>query len=289
MKLAIQKRKIPVFYHIPKNAGTYVSDWMLMSFRYYRRIYTDWLKNFSLNQDSIKCLQIKSNEFIVAKFLIGDPNYFCETLNVFDKKHSNTEWDIDINNLNENLLANVFLFGIIIEARGFSCRDEITKLAKNYDLHQFIILREPFLRAQSFYNYITSDLSAHERTHGKIKSLTFEDYVLSEELEDSWLIRNLNNTNNSTPINEDLYQQTVEMLKQFHVFHIKETDKALQETFLVCYGFDIAQIERRAWDTLTKNETSNKKINFEQLSLEAQTTFKNRTYWDELLFKTFIR
>jgi hypothetical protein len=284
-----QFHQIPVFYHVPKNAGTYVSDWMLVAFRHYRRTYTDWINAFSLEQDSIKCLQITSNGFVIAKLLIGDPNYFCETLTVFHKKHSKTEWDIDVSNVTKELLASVFLFGVIIEARGFCSHTELINLVKNYNLYRFIILREPFSRAQSVYNYLTSNLSAHERTHGKIKSPTFEDYVLSEQLEDSWIIRNFNYVDNSTALNENLYQQTIKTLEQFHVFFIEYTDKGLQEVFLTCYGFDITQIKKREWDIFTKNETTNKKIKFEQLSLKAQTTFKTRTYWDERLFKTFIR
>ena len=285
----MQKRKIPVFYHIPKNAGTYVSDWMLIAFRYYRRTYTDWLKLRTQDRDSIKCLQITSNNFIVAKFLIGDPNSYCETLTVFDKKHSNTEWDINIKDLPKDLFQNVFLFGIVIEARGFRCFEYILNLVKDYDLHQIIILRDPFSRAQSFYSYITSDSSIHERTHGLIKSKTFEDYILSDQLDDSWLIRNLTNVEDCMAINESHYVQTVNILNSFNVYDIKNTDNAIQEVFNICYGFDIKTIELRSWDNITENKTTNKKINAEELSQTAQEAFERRTYWDQKLYKQFIK
>lgn len=286
--LLMQKYKVPVFYHIPKNAGTYVSDWMMAAFRYYRQNYTEWLKSYNPGRASIKCLQITNNGFIIAKFLIGDPNYFCETFPSVDKKHSNSEWDIDIKNLPKDLFKNVFLFGIVIEARGFKCFKHLLEFAKDYELYQFIILRDSFSRAQSFYNYITSNLSIHERTHGLIKSDTFQEYVMSDQLEDSWLIRNLINIDDSVALEEQHFVEAINLLKDFHVYNIKNTSKAIQETFLNCYSFDLQQIKLNLWDAVTKNQTFGKKINFQDLSKEAQDVFTKRTYWDNKLYNVLL-
>ena len=286
----MQKRKIPVFYHIPKNAGTYVSDWLMIAFRHYRQNYTNWLTSHSPEKSSIKCLHIKNDqENVIAKFMVGDFKYFCETYPKFIAKHSKTEWEINLTDVTEELLNNVFLFAAIIESCGFINRKSVLEKLSQYNLQQFLILRDPFSRSQSIFNYLTTEASNHEPTHGVIKFKSFEEYVMSFYLEDSWLIRNLNIISNSMPIDEALYQQTIEILNDFQVFDIKETDKAVQEIILDCYGFDITQIPLRQWDTFTKNETSGKKIKFEELSLEAQTVFKERTYWDERLFKTFVK
>lgn len=281
------KRKIPVFYHIPKNAGTYVSDWFLIAFRSYRRTHTSWLENYTSERDSIKCLQIVNNGFLIAKFLVGDPTYFCDTYSNLFVKHSKTEFNINLKDLTLEFLDNLFLFGVIIEGRGFKLKKEVLNLLKNYTLHQFLILRDSFSRTQSLYSYITSANSKHEHTHGLIKSPTFETYILSEQLEDSWLIRHLVNLEDLTPLNEVHLKEAIDIIKSFKVYSINDVDGAIREAFLECYNINTELIELKPWDIFTKNETNQTKIKFEELSLEAQKVFKKRVYWDDKLYKTF--
>lgn len=287
--LLMQTHKVPVFYHIPKNAGTYVSDWMMVAFRYYRKTYTDWLKFHIKQQDSIKIIQLIKDGLIVSRLLIGDPIYKLdpEKSKIFHKRDT-TRWDVDINDISSCFFDSLFVFGIIIEANGFKIKQKILDLLQCCEMYHFLILREPFLRAQSIYNYNISEYSKHEYNHKALNAKTFEEYVLSKKLEDSWLIRNLININDSIALEEQHFVKAINFLKDFHVYDIKNTSKAIQETFLNCYSFDLQQIKLNLWDTVTKNETRVKKINFEELSRQAQETFEQRTYWDNKLYNTLL-
>lgn len=282
------KRKIPVFYHIPKNAGTYVSDWFLVAFRHYRRTYTDWLKTRTSEWDTIKSIQIVENGFIIARVLVGDPEHFCKIFPYFIEKNSDTEWNIEFKNVTPDFIKNLFVFGVIIESCGFKRRYNILNLFENYDLHEFLILRDSFSRAQSIYNYNKSEESKHDYSHGLVQSNTLEEYILSNQLEDSWLIRNLTKIEDSVSLDENGFNKAVNALTNVKVYDIKYTDKAIQETFLNCYNFDSQQIKLNSWDTVTKNETFNKKIKFEELSKNTQLVFLERTCWDSKLYNTFL-
>ena len=280
--------KIPVFYHRPKNAGTYVSDWMLIAFRHYRRTYTDWLKTRTSEWDTIKSIRIVENGFIIARVLVGDPEHFCDDNPNLFIKYSNAQFDTDLKNLTKEFFDNIFLFGIIIEGRGFALKEEVLNLFEKYIFHEFLLLRDSFSRAQSLYNYIISASSKHEKTHGLIKSSTFESYIMSEQLEDSWLIRQFAKIEDQIPINKCHFNTTIDTLTSFKLYSVKDVEQAIRDTFLECYDFDIRSIILKPWDTVTKNKTNEKKIKIDELPLKAQQTFNQRVYWDNKLYNTFL-
>lgn len=263
---------------------------MLVAFRYYRRTYTNWLRMHIPERDSIKCLQIIEGGFVVARLLVGDPNSFCEHNLKFITKHSKTEWDIQIEDITQEALIGVFLFGVIIEGTGFKIRTLILNLLRNYNLHQFLILREPFSRAQSIWNYIKSEQSSHELTHGLIIADTLEEYIMSEQLEDSWLIRNLIPIENSIELIEHHFIEAVNMMSLLNVYSIEDANKAVQEACVACYEFDILKVKLKYWDEINRNEgNKNSKIQLENLASEIQQTFNSRTFWDQKLYCTFIK
>ena len=71
---------------------------------------------------------------------------------------------------------------------------------------------------------------------GTIKFKTFEEYLNSYQLEDSWLIRNLINIPDSREITEEDYYQACFILDQFKIKDISKTDFLINEAFIEYYN-----------------------------------------------------
>ena len=146
----------------------------------------------------------------------------------------------------------------------------------------FLTLREPFSRANSLFHYLTSSDSDHELVRDEIASSTFEQYIESEELEDSWLIRQVLCLKWSDPIDEGHYNIAIEKLKEFYIKDITQVDYLIEEIFSKSYNLSFSKAPE---SYLNRNKSS--KINtlqFNQLPPKLQQKFLDRTRWDKKLY-----
>jgi len=269
----INANHLPVFYHIPKNSGTYVYHSFLQSARVY-------------NQSKIQIIRVILEEkYVIAKLIVIDNLNFLNEYGKFTSLNSaKIAWNLSVEDLTEDILQQLSIHSVFIEGRGFRHTETSLKslflfLAK-FSLHKFIILREPFSREQSLYNYLTSDKSKHENTHGIFKSSSFEEHIMSKQLQDSWLIRSLLNIPMGEQLTEEHFNIACEKMRNLNAYDIKDTDKAIKETLLKCFNiqdFDTDAVANK------KHENTYKKIKFSELPLDTQNIFKKRKYWDQKL------
>ena len=123
-----------------------------------------------------------------------------------------------------------FIFSVLIEPRNsgssfiqsslIGWEDNlqfIQKLCTFYNRKpiNFLTLREPFSRANSLFHYLISSDSDHELVRDEVHAKTFEEYIDSNELQDSWLVRQLLSLGWHEPINQTHYDLAIKNLKIF--------------------------------------------------------------------------
>ncbi len=288
--------KIPVFLHIPKNAGTYVFSVTETIFRFYC-IKKGWNNKVDWNLSLRKFHVIDSKQKQYATLFVRDPNNNRDINNKI-KPHSERLYVdvIDINDVDvvlEDFQNKKFdLFSIIIEPRGAKLITEtffqnICKKIDKIPLY-YTIFRKPYERALSLYNYIKSEDSIHEPTHNIIRANTFEEYLRSHQLEESWIIRNLARVRDGAAISEEEFKTACNILKCFKIADITKADNLIDEVFIECYG--VTRDIIKSTDNINKNATQ-KLVNktFNELSEELKQLFLERTKFDNRLYDYFIK
>jgi hypothetical protein len=271
MSTVIKSSTIPVFYHVPKNSGFYIIN------RITNSIWKHVLKN-------IRIIYITDERRILAQIVTLEEH---QKLNTSDIKIYN----LHISNLDSDFFKELSILAIFIEAAGFRFADNIIntvskKIKIQFTPYKFITLREPFSRERSLYHYLTSDKSKYELTHGALKSPSFEQHIMSEQLQDSWLIRSLLNLTNNTKLTEEHFHKTCQLLQNFQVFDSNNADQAIKEALSVCFGIEYNEQETNAY---IRNENIYHKMKFEQLQPEAQKRFSEVKKWDQGLYNFFIK
>lgn len=237
--------KIPVFYHIHKSGGTYVITKCREILRYY---------NHGLG---VLCIEDK-HETLARIFLKN-----------IQTKQTTEYKDIALSDILEEILF------ITIEPSGIRFKDHLLKNISS--AHHFTILRHPFYRLQSLYNYIRSPESKHEPSHMSIKSESFENYILSNQFESNWVFKNFCDNN---------YDKAIKELQNINVYNMANIDIGISNCMFDCYNeVDVNKFDPK---NVTVNACLKTKLRFTDLSYSTRKIFIKKTCWDLKLYRDLL-
>lgn len=169
--------------------------------------------------------------------------------------------------------------------------DQAVLLSGRKHALNFTVLRNPYDRALSIFNYIKSDSSSHEPNHDCLISKSFQEYIESDELEDSWFLRNLLDMPDNQVIEPYHLTLADEWLRHFRITDTSKVDDLINQVFHGAYGIQQSDVEDHVIESnLDRNATPSKlKIKFEDLDPTIQQNFLDRTYWDRKLWERYCK
>ena len=263
--------RVPVFFHIPKNAGTYVYN---VSFQF--------LRSNSFDPLGIWNLEITKNDRLSYRLICKPKDKSRdEKYRKINNAHLRR---VDIEDLDLEDLEIYFLE--VCDVSFNSCAEDIYKfLPVNVKPYEFLFLREPYERILSLFSYIKSEQSKHEATHKSIENKSFMNYLNSPQLEGSWLIRNFLKIPNETPITEDHFKKTCKILDDMIVCDTKYVDASIKKVLKDCYNLDATFDFGKVFANKTKEKPD---IPFDSLDHETRDRFMLQTYWDYKLYKKYV-
>ena len=281
-------RKIPVFVHVPKCAGTYVVSVMFRLMVNYGKLNN--LKHSNL----LRIFVLNDNNLIIATLLVHDLNDVTNNnkqFRVVETESHNKE--ILLCDLLEGLGMGwkFFVFAVSVESSGVQLIQfkifEMICESNDASPMFFSTLRECFSKTASFFNYLKSDKSCHERKRREIVSEDFNEYITSNEMQDSWLIRQLVGVDDGVEISQCHVDSAISMLDGFTISDISHVDDLVNFVFSCCYNLTYSLADK-IFAAISKNSNdTSAEIKFTDLGQETQTTFLERTKWDRLIYNKY--
>jgi hypothetical protein len=288
---------IPVHLHIPKNAGTYVQD--VFSRYFIRTLEREKEKEFF----RVQKISVESPLFnltLTVEFLTdywkNDENMKAHPVAVMRGNNNPRAKSCGVETFKTYLRnKQLRLLAVVIEPVGN--QDVRSGLFQAYELLDicgktplnFLILRDAFSRQQSLYYYLTGEESSHEPTHGSIKQESFLDYIKSEKVEDSWLIRVTSGMRTEESISRDWFNLTTNFL-DFHDFEIgfiKDTDALINKVLFNCFNKEVIKLDRE--QALKNASGKSTKITIDSLDEETKQKFLEKTHWDTKLRERYCK
>lgn len=264
--------KLPVFFHIPKNAGTYIGN---ICFRLIQQI----------SGGNICHIDVYDKNVIKYRFICQhnqplNTEVFVETWR--------SCYSTNISNI-QYILDNLSVKMIRIADAGFKSykKDLYPLISDDIRLFEFMVLRDPYERSLSLYSYIKSSQSEHEPTHNSLGEMSFHEYLNSPYLEGGWLIRHFLGVPNETPITEEHYKETCEILDNMNIYDISQVYECISDIFRSCYNLESCDIDGiNVFENKTKEKIV---VPFDGLDQETREKFILQTYWDHKLYRRYVK
>lgn len=270
-----KKNKIPLFFHIPKSAGSYIRSRLW-------RVFMDEIEDRK-NAKNIIVTSKEGNE--IFRFSVSDTDNITKD-NSFKKDlyYDESVFVIDFESLKKlNLKKVVNVFDASVLAEGFGMWQEFEKLIKNIakkDTLRFTVLRDPLQREMSLYNYIVVDQPKYEKNNYKIREKSFKEYAFSERMSDSWLLRNLVDVNGE--ISDKHLDEALDILNGFDVYDIINVEKCIKKTIKKCYNLDVKTTHNSA--VFRNKSKTEKQTDFDKKFL---TFFYKKKKYDYALYNKY--
>lgn len=287
MKLTQQPKKIPVYLHIPKNAGTYLIH-----------LFTNYFVRLVGNASELHMqrLTVVGDNFNLTLFVKFNSDYWKTDKNIKEHDFSASRACKCGFPTLKTYIDNkqLYVLAIAIEPENGELRPSFSKVEQILNLCEskgayFSIFREVFSRQQSLYHYITGEESSHEPSHKSIKEASFVEYLSSDSLEDSWLIRSTTGMKDDWPVNKFWFNQCCNFLDSFNflIKGIKNTDNIINEVLSSCFGEDLSNSDR-AQPNLNSTKIENK-ITINDLDEAVKEKFLKRTFWDKKIWERYCK
>lgn len=286
--------KIPVFFHIPRSGGTYLSNQIRGFFRLYlARFCKTNPVVFTESRDS-RYIFYKDQKIIAKMISVVRKSETVLTVFCLDRYSQNDqEYEKWEERTFLDRVQELDLFAIIVEPRQIrrNRSNLLKKISKKLsaELDFYAAIREPSERLESLFFYLKSDISSHEPTHKAYKADSFEQFIINEASEEtgSWFSSQICWPNS---ISDNLFYKEVKVfLKKVKLFKLKNINTMISIAFLQNYGItgdaDIYSETFDCFNLSNKNlENCYLEKNNSKMSEDAKLKLKKITKYDLEIF-----
>lgn len=274
--------KIPVYYHIPKCGGTYISSLYEDLNAKLSRRERDITKRFNNRVCRKAIVNIHKDRIIVIYCVIQMRDLLKINCDI-DSYYNNFSIEELLNLLDQN---KVKITSIFIKPTGdgnlLDSRREVDKLLQHIKKEPvyFTIIRDVFDRVYSEYSYLINKISIHEKTHNSYSQYSsFENFLIESEDYSNIICSHISFGN---ILDENSFSMVKEFFNNFIIGKMDNIYETAINIWEKCYGWSISYKDNGLFD---KNENTNKKkLLIEDISQEAREQFLQKTEWDRKLY-----
>lgn len=270
----IRKNNSIAFMHIPKAAGTFFFNSVLLPYWYRSSLHNsnNSFTNFKVYDGDVACFSlIAATEGIELPYR-----------NITTSQHISLG---DLTELNHKI-KEIIGFKVFSTTKLELYLPEIEKLKP--DIDYLTILRSPLLREQSLFYYL-KDKGTWEKTYNRLESCyDFNDFLLSDKVSSNWLTRWFAGNVRKKEIKECDYERALKQLSKCKIIGFADSKAEVAKAvkaFSSKYGYTSAcSVYKKTPEWMFNRNDISTKI---AVTDEAVQRFNELNYWDNKLFNHF--